>query len=751
MKIKGLLLILCLLSCSVSLYSQYRFEHYNIGNANPVEVFEDAKKLTHAFTGGLKIPVFNAMDLNFDGKQDLVVFEKDGSRIACFINKGIPNTIEYEYAPEYSKRFPKLDSWMLLVDYNQDGKPDIFSAHPAGINVYKNISNQTDGIKFLQVVNLLLVDYISFKSNLPVASNEIPSIVDIDNDGDIDILHFVPPIDSSGESVYWYQNLGMERYNSADSLDFIVGKRCWGLFRESATDCNININYPVGICGSGGKEPLPSKNTIQNMHVGSTSNIFDVTGDGVVDILIGDPSCNNLTLLVNGATNSEAIMTQKIKNFPSSRPINITVYPMAYALDVNNDNLKDIIAVPNDMNNADNTKQVNLLLNNGTVGINRYDFIQDDFLYNEMVDVGDGSSPVFVDYNKDGLMDLLISNHQYLYQSNSTTGLALYKNSGTKSLAKYELISRDWFNFSSLGIKSMAPAFADMDNDGDLDMVCGSADGSLHYFRNTASTAANMNLEYIPNYFNAIDVGNFSSPFVYDFNKDGKMEIVLGEQSDNFNLVENIGSLASPNYVLSTDSLYGVKLRAFKPFPRGKSQLKVVQLRPNENPRVTVSNAHGVIYILDEVSANYNQKMSVAFDSILLYSGRDAGQTGGFNYAFEDLDMDAKPELMVGTPQGGLYLFKNLSLSVGINSSINPDKILVYPNPTSHSFYVQNVNSNELLSIKLLDINAKVLMELNPTSSGVSIDMSQFSNGIYILQAQTVNGIFSEKILKIQH
>ena len=78
--------------------------------------------MNNAWAGGLNAPIFSQIDLNGDGKKDLFIFDKDGSRITTYINNGTPNNIDYHYAPEYRSKFPKgLHDWVLLYDFNCDG------------------------------------------------------------------------------------------------------------------------------------------------------------------------------------------------------------------------------------------------------------------------------------------------------------------------------------------------------------------------------------------------------------------------------------------------------------------------------------------------------------------------------------------------------------------------------------------------------------------------------------------------------
>src|SRR4051812_36937968 len=86
--------------------------------------------LTAPWAGGLNAAQYNTLDLNHDGQDDLVLFDRMANKVITFIN----NAQAYQYAPEYEGAFPAdVSNWLLLRDFNCDGKKDIFTADVLGI------------------------------------------------------------------------------------------------------------------------------------------------------------------------------------------------------------------------------------------------------------------------------------------------------------------------------------------------------------------------------------------------------------------------------------------------------------------------------------------------------------------------------------------------------------------------------------------------------------------------------------------
>ena len=105
------------------------------------------------------------------------------------------------------------------------------------------------------------------------------------------------------------------------------------------------------------------------------------------------------------------------------------------------------------------------------------------------------------------------------------------------------------FNGINVGYFS-TPGFADIDGDGDLDLVSGERDGALYYYENAGSSSAPAytGRSGTANPFNGIDVGRTSAPSLADIDGDGDFDLVVGERNGILHYYENTGSSSAPAY-----------------------------------------------------------------------------------------------------------------------------------------------------------------------------------------------------------
>ncbi len=149
------------------------------------------------------------------------------------------------------------------------------------------------------------------------------------------------------------------------------------------------------------------------------------------------------------------------------------------------------------------------------------------------IDVGDSSSPEFVDIDGDGDLDCFIGNRD--------GQIRFYRNTGTATAPVYTSVTGTNNPFNNVDINGnsnngyASPAFADLDKDGDLDCVIGEADGTLNYFLNTGTAAAPVFTQQSggANPFNSFTAASNASPAFVDIDNDGDKDLFVGVSGGN--------------------------------------------------------------------------------------------------------------------------------------------------------------------------------------------------------------------------
>lgn len=711
------LFIFILLFIHLTVYGQNVFSRLDT-----IRVYHDSKKLSFPWLGGLSNPQFSSVDLNNDGIKDLFIFDKEDGKLLTFLNSGMPNAIDLIYNSKYEFNFPLLTQWALLVDFNQDGIDDIFTHEPnTFIKVYKGFYSNN------RITFTLENDRLEYQGNSSIqpiqsSSIDLPAILDVNNDGDIDILAFDI---FSGVTVTYFENQSQELYGHSDSLFYDDLSPCWGLFKEDGVSNNVFLSACT--TGKTGKETL---------HSGSSMLAYDNDGDGDKDLLLGDLSSGHLTLLINGDDSSHALMVSQDTLFPSNNlQVNIPYMPGAYYLDINNDGLKDMLLAPT-LSGSINYNTTWYYENTGTQNSPLFTFKTDSFFTNNMIEVGSGANPTFFDYNTDGLLDIIIGNYKYSDGlGTESSSLALYENIGTPSTPAFNLITRDYAGLGSLGVKGLAPAFADIDNDGDSDMFVGIEDGTILYYQNIGGTFAPV----LANYMN-LNVGQYATPQIVDVNRDGLLDLLIGERNGNVNYVKNQGTQNNP--VFSQDSLIdnfgNVDVRQTGYFT-GYSVPFLTTLDSTGGYYLLVGSERGYVYLYGNIDNNLTGSFNL-IDSF--YSGIDVGNRATPSLA--DINNDNKLEMIVGNYRGGITIFTatdSIIIIDNIETFSIDNGVNIYPNPNHGAFNIQqNTHKIHFKYLIITDLHGRIL--LSQEIDDFSSIQSDFSSGIYICKLYN-NEIFT--------
>ncbi|HND87861.1 MAG TPA: VCBS repeat-containing protein, partial [Saprospiraceae bacterium] len=406
-----------LLSAQSSMYRRLSFP-----------VTQDGKSLRYPFAGGLNAGQLSAADLNQDGIQDLVIFDRAGDVFLSFLNGGKAGELDYTYAPDYACFFPKLYDFVLLRDFNGDGAADIFTAsdEPGSqeVEVYQGyFENKT--LKFKQFYFTYPPDCINcnplhiyypgidpkYWNNLPIVNTDYPDVDDIDGDGDLDILTFAATV---GGNIWWMRNTSVESGWGRDSLHFVLQDRCWGRFYESGQiRCKNSLSNNSATCAdslTGGV--VEDRGGEPKRHPGSTVMTYDQNGDGVKEVVLGDVSFDCLNMMFNGGTPTHAWMIAQDTAFPSyDESVDLPVFPVSFYLDLDNDGRKDMAVAPNVKTLSEDIRCLWWYKNVGSATNHIFELQTKSLFVNEMIDIGYGSRPAVADVNGDGLLDIVVGNY----------------------------------------------------------------------------------------------------------------------------------------------------------------------------------------------------------------------------------------------------------------------------------------------------------------------------------------------------
>lgn len=736
------LLLLLSLNAQAQLYFN-RADSLNVFLANGIQ-------LKNPWAGGLNFLQVSDIDLNYDGIMDLFVFDRTGNKISTFINGGTAHTVDYLFDASYVTKFPKLDSWALLRDYNCDGKMDIFSHTNLGIMVYKNDGNETTGLHFTLVKQTLYSYYIDTNPpsnylNLYVTSTDIPAIYDVDNDGDLDVLTF----DFAGSRMQWNKNFSLENYGTCDSLNyFMLVDECFGDFEENFSNNTVNFDVCSAIDHIA---PLDETNDDRSSerHSGSCTLCADLNGDTLRDLILGDISFSNITYLENGGTLQLADMVAQEANFPSyTTAVSTPLFPCSFYVDVNNDSIRDLLVSPNANTCSISDKSLWYYKNTHNDDSAYFQFQQMNFLQNEMIEVGEGAYPSFVDFTNDGLTDLVIGN--YGYPDNGcvyTSKLTALKNIGTATQPKFELVSKDYASLGVLNLQNLVPTFGDLDNDGDDDMIIGAHDGRLYYYQNVAAQGLPANFTLNAALFAGMLFGQFSAPQLVDVNRDNKLDILAGRTNGKLNYYKNIGTTSNPSFSADSANYNFGNINVTPPnVSNGFSFPCLFDI--NGSYELFVGSVNGKIYHYKNIENNINGGSFTLTDSTFqdLYEGERCAPV------LYDIDNDSQLDLIIGNYSGGVSFFMGdtIDATQKLQAISFVPSIKLYPNPASENinFIMDDILKLHAIKLELMNIQGQVIhSESYQAGTLNSLSTANLKPGVYFCQLSNTSFVHTAKFV----
>ncbi|MFV1950830.1 MAG: C25 family cysteine peptidase [Nitrospinota bacterium] len=146
---------------------------------------------------------------------------------------------------------------------------------------------------------------------------------------------------------------------------------------------------------------------------------------------------------------------------------------------------------------------------------------------------GGDAAPAFADLDNDGDLDLMIGEED--------GNINAYENTGGPSGPVWT-VKTAW-EIGVIGSYSN-PDFADLDCNGDYDLMIGLGDGTTKGYENTGD--ANSPIWSANTSWDIGDVGSYATPALADLDGDGDYDILIGEQTGNSNAYKNTGTSSAP-------------------------------------------------------------------------------------------------------------------------------------------------------------------------------------------------------------
>jgi len=718
-------------SCFVASISAWAQFTYTIDQSIQV-VGPEGRVLANAWAGGLNATQFNTIDLNGDNKDDLVLFDRMIDKISTFLNVDG----KWKYAPEYEVLFPtEITNWLLIKDFNCDGKKDIFCGDPFGAKVYQNMTTPSEGIQWRpylfygqsgSATNILLTKGFSQKINLNLQYDDLPTIVDADNDGDLDIFN----VRSLGNgSVEYHKNFSRERYGVCDSLDFERQTTIWG----GMTQCKCaRFAYDEAECTfSGGRV----------QHGGGKALLaLDFDADGDHDLLFSEAECTGLYALVNLGTVLNPVINSNFL-YPPSTPVDINIFPAAFFEDVDIDGVKDLISTPNiyrkDFLNQDLKASTWFYKNMGSDNLPDFRIVTKRFMQDEMIDVGDNAVPAFLDIDGDNDLDLFISNNS---DSTAFGSVTFFENIGNGVEASFRFQTENFVDFRSLGLSNVRIQFADLNSDGRLDLCFMGTDTrgltKLYYLprRQSEEQFAPGDLQQINFSITAQDNFHFT-----DVDHDGRVDLIKVTLTGGLEYWRNFGA--------GSFSSFSLQDRDF--LDRGQSTSERItavytaDLNNDGASEMIMADQFGNLSVIK----NYhdNPVLDPVSDLLLNPITDRYGPTSmgrGF-ITTAPLFNSKRQAIVFGNVKGGLTILRNEEKDL-VFSDLRLD---VWPNPASHteSFII---DSN-------LELNLDIYTSLGQLVKGQiaihfgsnELSTEALSSGLYILRFSQGANFVSRRLL----
>jgi hypothetical protein len=369
--------------------------------------------------------------------------------------------------------------------------------------------------------------------------------------------------------------------------------------------------------------------------------------------------------------------------------------------------------------------------------------------------------PTLVDIDGDGDMDLMTTTYDNVtYEAN----IEFIENIGTPDAPAFSatpVVNPFGINLSVIDQESLFDFdLADMDNDGDLDLLVGSYgyyyDGKLHYFENTGTTeAANFTTPTL-NPFGLTTTYQNALPTIIDIDDDGDFDVLVGEYYGKIKFFENTGTPEVPSFAAPVDNPFGI-------IPAANTYYNIFDLADLDGDGDAEILMNNISY--SGIVLTYQENIGTASMPEFGFAGAEnpLNFNPGTNLIFlpemSDLDGDGDVDVLLNVSESYTYssswmYFENLDIMSATDDLEETVDIQLLPNPVSDLLTVNAEfdQSVEKLTIEIFDASGRqLLIETINNHSGelnFQTNTSAYVNGLYLLKIQADGQFSTLKFMK---
>jgi hypothetical protein len=338
-------------------------------------------------------------------------------------------------------------------------------------------------------------------------------------------------------------------------------------------------------------------------------------------------------------------------------------------------------------------------------------------------------SPAFADLDNDNDLDLLTGS----YEGN----IYYYENTGTINSPQFAAGQPNPFGLAQNGELSFV-TIGDIDNDGDIDLFIGGYDGKIWFQENTGTANNPAFAPSVQNPFGLTSASEFAIPSLVDIDDDGDLDLFVGEYYGNVKFYENTGSVTSPNFALPQQNPFGITQSNLLAVP------SFADLDHDGDFDLFAGEYYGNIRYFKNTgtasSPNFAPPITNPFGLVPV-------NTYAFP-AFADIDNDGDLDLFIGEYYGNLQYFENTEINIGINGPEKGGDFSLYPNPANDAVFlkVESMNQSTDFEVQIFSSTGKIIRSVKIDSQNMRINTSDLSSGIYTVRLIGSDKIYTGKI-----